>query len=100
MIKRAFVSLLEKRLRERAPRPQVILGPRQVGKTIGLQQTMKGWAGPCHYASADDTLAQTGAWIQNQWQIALGRGRGGVLFLDEAQIINNWAAMVKISWDA
>jgi predicted AAA+ superfamily ATPase len=100
MMKRAFVPLLEKRLRERSPRPQVILGPRQVGKTTGLQQVMKAWAGPCHYASADDTLAQTGAWVQTQWQIALGKGTGVVLFLDEAQKIDNWAETVKRLWDA
>jgi predicted AAA+ superfamily ATPase len=100
MIEREFVPLIKKRLRERTPRPQVILGPRQVGKTTGLRQAMKGWAGPWHYASADDTLAQAGTWIQNQWQMALGKGQGVVLILDEVQKIENWAETVKRLWDA
>jgi predicted AAA+ superfamily ATPase len=100
MIKRAFVTLLENRLRERFPRPQVILGPRQVGKTTGLRQVMKSMKGPHHYASADDTLAQTGSWIQDQWRIALAKGPEVTLFLDEAQKIGQWSETVKRLWDA
>lgn len=100
MITRDFVPLLEKRLREKKPRPQVVLGPRQVGKTTGIRQVIRTRPKSSHYASADDTLTQTQSWIQDQWRITLAKGRGRILFLDEIQKIPNWSETVKRLWDA
>ena len=37
---RAFVAQLEKRLTGQAPLIQVLVGPRQVGKTTGMRQLL------------------------------------------------------------
>jgi predicted AAA+ superfamily ATPase len=50
-LRRAVVDALESRLRGRVPL-QVVLGPRQVGKTTAVLQVADGWSGPTHYASA------------------------------------------------
>ncbi len=47
---RNLVSLLKKRLAEKAPRIQVIIGPRQVGKTTALKSAL---AGKGVYQTAD-----------------------------------------------
>lgn len=82
---RQFVSVLHNRITtEESPLIQVILGPRQVGKTTGvktvLQQVPRG-----HYANADLARAPTQEWIIEQWQIAKALGKGAILALDEIQ---------------
>lgn len=100
MITRAFVSQVESRLRDKHPRLQVVLGPRQVGKTTGVQQLLKKSKGPTHYASADDVLVGADTWVQSHWQTALQKGAGTLLVLDEIQKIPRWAETVKRLWDA
>ena len=55
-IKRNFTGILEERLREDLNFIQVVLGPRQVGKTTGLQQIVKSWQGPSLMISADELI--------------------------------------------
>ncbi len=99
MILRDFVDTLAQRMQEPAPRIQVVLGPRQVGKTTGIQHMLKRLSGPFFYTSADDTLTASKRWIQSQWQTALEKGPGTVLVIDEIQKIHNWAETVKKLWD-
>lgn len=100
MIIREFVEVLLKRIQEPGPRIQVVLGPRQVGKTTGIQQMLARLKTPHHYASADDTLTVSNQWIQEQWQAARELGSGTLLVIDEVQKIHNWAEAVKRLWDA
>lgn len=100
MLVRSFVSTVLNRLQETAPRIQVVLGPRQVGKTTGIQHLLERLHAPSHYASADDTLAVSRSWIQQQWQSGLEKGKGAVLVIDEIQKIHNWAETIKRLWDA
>ncbi len=100
MLIRSFVKELSARLKEPAPAIQVVLGPRQVGKTYGVEQhLLPGLRTAFHFATADDSLGGSLDWIDAQWQKALERGRGTVLIIDEIQHIDNWAKRVKQLWD-
>jgi len=97
---RAFVAQLEKRLRgEPPPLIQVLVGPRQVGKTTGLRQLLARAADKYHYANADDLLVTDRTWLLEQWQKALLLGDGTLLVIDEIQKIPNWSEALKSLWD-
>lgn len=99
MIVRAFVNTLLKRMQEPHPLMQVVLGPRQVGKTTGVHQLLKKISAPSLYVSADDTLSVSNRWIEEQWQAAHLKGPGTVLVIDEIQKISNWSEIIKRLWD-
>lgn len=97
---RAFVAQLEKRLSGAPPLIQVLVGPRQVGKTTGLRQLLARISGSSHYANADDLLVTNRSWLLEQWQKALLLGDGTLLVVDEIQKIANWSEAIKSLWDA
>jgi predicted AAA+ superfamily ATPase len=97
---RAFVCKLEERLGGDFPLIQVLLGPRQVGKTTGVRQMLKRFRGPYFYANADGVLVGDANWLLEQWQSALALGEGALLVIDEIQKVGNWAEAVKALWDA
>ena len=97
---RPFVAQLEKRLSGTSALIQLLVGPRQVGKTTGVRQLIKRTPGHCHYASADDLLVTDRTWLLEQWQKALLMGDGCLLVVDEIQKIPNWPETVKSLWDA
>lgn len=96
---RAFVALLEKRLTGQAPLIQVLVGPRQVGKTTGMRQLLARFPGNAHYANADDLLVTDRTWLLEQWQSALLLGDGTLLVVDEIQKVANWSEVLKSLWD-
>jgi predicted AAA+ superfamily ATPase len=96
---RAFVAQLEKRLNGAPPLIQVLVGPRQVGKTTGLRQLLARTSGHHHYANADDQLVSDRSWLLAQWQRALSGGEGSLLVIDEVQKIPNWSETIKSLWD-
>jgi uncharacterized protein len=96
---RPFVKLLEKRLIEETPLIQVLVGPRQVGKTTGIKQLLARYPGSCHYANADDNLVADRSWLLEQWQKAKMMGTGSLLIIDEIQKIPNWSETLKSLWD-
>ncbi|WP_051373265.1 AAA family ATPase [Spiribacter curvatus] len=98
--RRRFVTELTDRLNEAAPLIQVVVGPRQVGKTTGIQQLIDQQTAPAHYASADDLLAGDAQWLREQWQHARLLGPNALLAIDEVQKIPNWPETVKALWDA
>ena len=82
---------------------QVLLGPRQVGKTTLALQAAEALGRPCHYASADLASLQDLAWLRQQWETArflASKNNGGILIIDEVQKIPNWSDMIKSLWDA
>ena len=97
---RAFVAQLAQRLQGAPAFIQVLVGPRQVGKTTGVRQLMMqcGWA--THYANADDVLVSDRSWLLQQWQQALLQGDGALLVVDEIQKVPNWPETLKALWDA
>ncbi|MDP3031870.1 MAG: ATP-binding protein [Rhodocyclaceae bacterium] len=99
LFERAFVAQLEKRLSEASPLIQVLVGPRQVGKTTGVRQLLSRLSGNYHYANADDQLVTDRSWLLAQWQQALLLGDGTLLVIDETQKIPNWSEAIKSLWD-
>jgi uncharacterized protein len=94
------------RLRVEEPRRfmQVLIGPRQVGKTTLVRQLLPQLAFPVQYVSADAVGAANRAWIAQQWEAARFQLRNsgasqGLLVIDEIQKIDNWAEQVKAEWD-
>jgi len=98
----SFYFILKQRLAEKNPLIQVILGPRQVGKTTTLLQIIEGLATQerAHYASADAVFAGDWSWIERQWMTAEEMGPSTLLVLDEIQKIENWSEAIKKMWDA
>lgn len=96
---RPFVAQLEKRFSRDNPLIQVLVGPRQVGKTTGVRQLLARYPGNNHYANADDLLTTDRTWLLEQWQKALLLGDGTLLIIDEVQKIPNWSETLKSLWD-
>lgn len=78
---------------------QVILGPRQVGKTTAIQKFLSKWdVSPFLYESADLLAPPSVTWIATHWQKAreLAAEKGGALLvLDEVQKVPRWSEAVK-----
>jgi len=96
---RQFVTILKKRFGENQPLIQILMGPRQVGKTTGVLQFLDTYEKPYHYANGDALLYGDSAWILEQWQAALLKGKEALLVIDEIQKIDDWADHIKKLWD-
>ncbi len=102
MQKRPIFSELIKRLQEPRGFIQVLLGPRQVGKTTLALQVSEVIKRPTHYISADLATLQNLAWIQQQWEVARSKvasSEGALLIIDEVQKIPHWSDAIKALWD-
>jgi uncharacterized protein len=94
-----FIRELEENLRSSSTLIQVILGPRQVGKTTTtLWFLEKQFSGRFHYVSADKVFNTEASWLLEQWTKA--RREQKILIVDEIQKVENWAEIVKSLWDA
>jgi len=98
--RRPFVATLARRLEAHPVLMQVLVGPRQVGKTTGAKQVIEQADHPSHYANADGLLASDHTWLREQWQQALLLGEGSLLVIDEIQKVPNWPETLKALWDA
>lgn len=99
---RDIVRRLDRRLREKRRFIQVIVGPRQTGKTTAVLQVLESLPQPSVYAAADFPAPPGLEWIEAQWNAArlkLSSGKEVVLVLDEIQKINGWDETVKALWD-
>ncbi len=95
---------LKNRIEEPRQFIQVVVGPRQVGKTTMVRQLTETIAFPFHFASADETGPADAVWIAQQWEAArlkleLGGSSEVLLVIDEIQKISNWSEAVKRHWD-
>lgn len=97
---------LSKKLAQRLSTPrmfiQVVMGPRQTGKTTAIKQAVKAAGLPYRVASADSPIELAGDWIELEWRQAraLAESRGtAVLVLDEIQKVAGWSEAVKSLWD-
>lgn len=83
---------------------QVIVGPRQTGKSTMLAQATAKQACETHFVSADEPLNPSVDWLRSEWQQARNLTRGNtqtvVLIIDEIQKISHWPNAVKSLWDA
>lgn len=77
---------------------QVILGPRQVGKTTAITELIE--PGHSVYASADTPIPPTPDLIVENWKKArVLMSTRPVLVLDEIQKIPRWSETIKMLWD-
>lgn len=97
---REFTKVLEARLLEKLNFIQVVMGPRQVGKTTALEQICARFPGPTHMVSADEFAPPHADWIELNWKMAESKGPGTLLVIDEIQKIPNWSSVVKRLFDA
>lgn len=96
---RQFVSkLLSRLVHEDTPLIQVVIGPRQVGKTTGVKSVLS-QVTQSHYATTDLARAPDHEWIVAQWQAAKAKGHGTVLAIDEIQRIDRWSDIIKALFD-
>jgi len=98
---RPLVAQLEQRLASPPNLMQLVVGPRQVGKTTAARRVAARWQGPVHFAAADLPLPPGAEWIETQWALARRREREGppLLVLDEVQKVRGWSEVVKGLWD-
>ncbi len=84
---------------------QVVLGPRQVGKTTMIRQVLQDLTIANQFFSADMAAGSQSAWIARQWQTArvimqAQHLQEYVIVFDEIQKIPQWSEAVKKEWDA
>lgn len=100
MIQTQFQRLLEKRLKtEKNLLIQILIGPRQVGKTTAAKAIFEAWKGPKQMISADATSPPTAEWIRYHWEQARQMGPNTLFIIDEVQKIPAWSEQVKILFD-
>lgn len=96
-------TLLTERLREPPPTHiQLLVGPRQVGKTTLLLKIARREGDRAVCASADAPEAALPRWGDLIWQQAVERaGKGGaILLLDEIEYLPDWSRWLKSRFDA
>lgn len=103
-MERPYLHKLQNRLAERRRFIQVLLGPRQVGKTTIVKQLTKKLTVPFHFATADEASQNDTGWIEQQWHSVRLRMQAQqwtetVLIIDEIQRIQDWSVTVKKLWD-
>ncbi|MCI5065256.1 ATP-binding protein [bacterium] len=98
-MKRDFTRLLRSRVQEPLNFMQVVVGPRQVGKTTGVQQVIEEWSGSKLFVTADTSQVLDAEWLERQWNNARNLP-GPVLFVvDEVQKVSRWNEVVKVLFD-
>ena len=97
-----FVDLLKTALgNQQTSLIQVVIGPRQVGKTTGIKQLLSELPESSHrYASADGIINYSPSWVFELWQEALSSKSTRLLVIDEIQKVENWSETIKKLWDA
>ncbi|MEA5457627.1 ATP-binding protein [Arcicella sp. LKC2W] len=104
MFVKSEISILQKRMVDNRRFIQVIMGPRQVGKTTMVKQLIAQLEVPTVFVAADGVASANSVWISQQWQSArfqlLSSGAEEcILIIDEIQKIDNWAEVIKMEWD-
>ena len=93
---------MRSRLAEPPPgKIQLLVGPRQVGKTTLLLELAKAHPSRTLYASADTPEAALPSWADRIWRQAEDLAAKGpaFLFLDEVQALPNWSSWLKARFD-
>ncbi len=102
--KRAQFQWILERVNEPRGKIQVIVGPRQVGKSTIIGQVLEECGVPFESYSADDVVGVGASWLAQIWEaqrmkmVARGEQKR-LLVVDEIQKIQNWSETVKAEWD-
>jgi predicted AAA+ superfamily ATPase len=105
MFERHHLQQLIKRMKEPRRFIQVIMGPRQIGKTTLVTQLTDKLKTGSHFVSADAVAATNTTWLEQQWETARIKMdqedmKEFLIVIDEIQKIDNWSETVKMLWDA
>ena len=105
MYKRNTYGTIVKRLNEQRMFIQVIMGPRQIGKSTVIKQALDDLGKPFLFYSADTVPTTSSTWISDCWNNARLQMRAQelqemILVIDEIQKLKNWSEYVKKEWDA
>ncbi len=96
MITREFTMKLIERFSSPCEKIQVILGPRQIGKTTGVLE-FANKVDRAIYFTADGILSGQSSWVESCFQQAIRESK--ILIIDEIQKIVNWSEIIKKIWD-
>lgn len=104
MFERHHLQILISRMTEPRRFIQLILGPRQVGKTTLANQLAQKLFIPTLFVSANTIAASDTIWLRQQWETATLKAKQEtagetLLIVDEIQKIGNWSETVKLLWD-
>ena len=104
MYQRRHLNILKSRMAEQRRRMQIVMGPRQVGKSTLVGQFTEGTSVPFDFFAADSVNRFDTSWIPNKWQQARMRmdihsEQEHILIIDEVQKIKGWSEQVKKEWD-
>ncbi len=98
LISLSFINTLNERLKSKNGLLQVILGPRQVGKTTTVIKFLQdNYKDQSLYYSADAIFNATPEWVLEIWNKALVEEK--ILVIDEIQKCQNWAEVIKKLYD-
>ena len=83
---------------------QIVMGPRQVGKSTLVGQFTEGISVPFDFFAADGVNRFDSSWIPNKWQqvrmrMDIHSEQEHILIIDEVQKIRGWSEQVKKEWD-
>lgn len=106
MYQREQCQAIADRLRESRRFLQVIMGPRQIGKTTIVKQALKMLDNEIPYLmfSADNIPGSQNSWISDCWEAARAQMifknlKEMILIIDEVQKLKDWSEIVKKEWD-
>lgn len=104
MYERPYLKQVKARIEEPRKFIQVILGPRQVGKTTLVNQLLSQLSISYVYESADAIAATNSAWLMLVWETVRQKMKASgaseyLLVIDDIQKIDNWSEVVKQQWD-
>lgn len=105
IIERNHINRLLERISEARNFIQVVMGPRQVGKTTLIFQLLKKLDIPYEFSTADAVSTTDYDWIHQRWETARLKMKSSgakefLLIIDEIQKIQNWSEIVKLQWDS
>ncbi len=97
-------NIVLSRIKEPRGKIQVVVGPRQVGKSTLMDQVLAQCPIPYSLAKADNVDSNDSNWIKRVWESARGtmtvkKETEHLLVIDEIQKITNWSEAVKEEWD-
>ena len=94
-----FSSVLTARLAEKMPLIQVLVGPRQVGKTTAAEELCRSFPGGAHMVSADGPTPPNHEWLREHWLRAREMPTPALFIVDEVQKIPGWSEVAKRMFD-
>ena len=105
MFERSVLQNIKKRISEERKFIQVLVGPRQVGKTTLIKQLIQKQDIAYHFVTADDLYAADTTWLKREWgnarlQMQQSNETEILFIVDEVQKVSNWSEAVKKEWDS